>query len=166
MTRGHGAASADHASASKSIHRKFSGEALWRSEGSSVWSDRVGVLSLPGSLPRSTGESTSSPDIELGLDDLFAAYRRVPTAHPEYMIAAIWDVDAGAPLFYETWGHAFGLRSSVVNFNRVPHLLCAAATRLFAAPVEHFFDDYLTVDLLHGRLVQRGGVERARRRRL
>jgi len=91
------------------------------------------------------------PDIELGLDDLFAAYRRVPTAHPEYMIAAIWDVDAGVPLFYELHGHAFGLRSSVLNFNRVPHLLCVAAALIFAAPVDHFFDDYLTVDLASAR---------------
>lgn len=91
------------------------------------------------------------PDIELGLDDLFAAYRRVPTSQPEYMIAAVWDVEAGAPLFYEVYGHAFGLTSSVLNFNRVPHLLCVAAARLFAAPVDHFFDDYLTVDLVSAR---------------
>ena len=91
------------------------------------------------------------PDVDLGLDDLFAAYRRVPTSQPEYMIAAIWDVDAGVPIFYEIYGHAFGLCSSVTNFNRVPHLLCVAAARLFAAPVDHFFDDYLTVDLVSAR---------------
>ena len=88
------------------------------------------------------------PDVDLGLDDLFAAYRRVPTAQPEYMVAAIWDVDAGEPLFYEIYGHAFGLCSAVINFNRVPHLLCVAASRIFAAVVDHFFDDYLTVDLV------------------
>ena len=33
------------------------------------------------------------PDVELGLDDLFAAYRRVPTAQPEAMVAAIWNFD-------------------------------------------------------------------------
>jgi hypothetical protein len=87
------------------------------------------------------------PDVELGLDDLFAAYRRVPTAHPEFMIAAVWRYDWDAPAFYEVWGHCFGLVSSVVNFNRVPHMLCAVAARLFAAPVDHFFDDYLTMDL-------------------
>jgi len=87
------------------------------------------------------------PDIELGLDDLFAAYRRVPTRHPEYMIAAVWDLEKKEPIFYEIFGHAFGLVSSVLNFNRVPHMLCVAAARLFAAPVDHFFDDYLTVDL-------------------
>ena len=87
------------------------------------------------------------PDIELGLDDLFAAYRRVPTGHPEYMVAAVWDLETGQPVFYEVFGHCFGLVSSVLNFNRVPHMLCVAASRLFAAPVDHFFDDYLTVDL-------------------
>ena len=87
------------------------------------------------------------PDVELGLDDLFAAYRRVPTRHQEYMIAAVWDLERGEPIFYEVYGHCFGLVSSVLNFNRVPHLLCVAAARLFAAPVDHFFDDYLTMDL-------------------
>lgn len=90
------------------------------------------------------------PDVELGLDDLFAAYRRVPTAHPEYMIAAVWDLETAQPVFYEVYGHCFGLVSSVLNFNRVPHLLCVAAAMLFAAPVDHFFDDYLTMDLAAG----------------
>ena len=93
----------------------------------------------------------SVPDIILGLDDLFAAYRRVPMAHPEFKVAAVWDLDAGVPLFYEVHGHCFGLVSAVLNFNRVPHLLCVGAARLFAAPVDHFFDDYLTVDLASAR---------------
>ena len=91
------------------------------------------------------------PDVELGLDDLFAAYRRVPTRHQEYMIAAVWDLEADCPVFYEVYGHCFGLVSSVINFNRIPHLLCVAAALLFAAPVDHFFDDYLTMDLKVGR---------------
>ena len=91
------------------------------------------------------------PDVELGLDDLFAAYRRVPTRHPEYMIAAIWDLETEQPIFYEVSGHCFGLVSSVLNFNRVPHLLCVVAARLFAAPVDHFVDDYLTMDLAAAR---------------
>ena len=91
------------------------------------------------------------PNVELGLDDLFAAYRRVPTSQNEFMIAAVWCPAWDEPAFFEVHGHAFGLVSSVVNFNRVPHLLCVAAARLFAAPVDHFFDDYLTVDLAVGR---------------
>lgn len=91
------------------------------------------------------------PDVELGLDDLFAAYRRIPTRHQEYMIAAVWDLETGQPIFYEVYGHCFGLVSSVLNFNRLPHLMCVAAALLFAAPVDHFFDDYLTMDLAVGR---------------
>jgi len=91
------------------------------------------------------------PDVELGLDDLFAAYRRIPTRHQEYMIAAVWDMETEQPIFYEVYGHCFGLVSSVLNFNRVPHLMCVAAALLFAAPVDHFFDDYLTMDLKVGR---------------
>ena len=87
------------------------------------------------------------PEIVLGLDDLFAAYRRIPTAHPEFMVAAFWDVDLGQPMFVEVYGHCFGLVSSVVNFNRVPHMLSVAASLLFAVMGDHYFDDYLTVDL-------------------
>ena len=52
---------------------------------------------------------------------------------------------------YEVHGHCFGLVSAVLNFNRVPHLLCVAAARLFAVPVDHLFDDYLTVDVASAR---------------
>ena len=87
------------------------------------------------------------PDLVLSLDDLLAAYRRVPTAHQEFMVAAMWDPDAGEPVFCEVYGHCFGLVSSVLNFNRVPHMLSVAASLLFAAPNDHYFDDYLVVDL-------------------
>ena len=87
------------------------------------------------------------PDLVLSLDDLLAAYRRVPTAHQEFMVAAMWDPDAKEPVFCEVYGHCFGLVSSVLNFNRVPHMLSVAASLLFAAPNDHYFDDYLVVDL-------------------
>ena len=74
---------------------------------------------------------TAVPDLILSLDDLFAAYLRVPTANQEFMIAALWDPDADAPVFCEVFGHCFGLVSSVINFNRIPHLLSVAASLLF-----------------------------------
>ena len=89
----------------------------------------------------------SIPELVLSLDDLFAAYRRVPTANQECMIAAMWDPDAGEPVFCEVYGHCFGLISSVLNFNRVPHMLSVAASLLFAVANDHYFDDYLVVDL-------------------
>ena len=89
----------------------------------------------------------SIPELLLSLDDLFAAYRRVPTANQECMIAAMWDIDAGEPVFCEVYGHCFGLVSSVLNFNRVPHMLSVATSLLFAVPNDHYFDDYLVVDL-------------------
>ena len=36
-----------------------------------------------------------------GFDGGFAAYRRVPTANQECMIAAMWDLDAEEPVFCE-----------------------------------------------------------------
>ena len=92
----------------------------------------------------------SIPELVLSLDDLFAAYRRVPTANQECMVAAMWDLDADEPVFCEVYGHCFGLVSSVLNFNRVPHMLSVAASLLFAVPNDHYFDDYLVVDLPPG----------------
>ena len=85
-------------------------------------------------------------ELEIGLDDLFAAYRRVPTSQPEFTTVAFWSASRQQVLFSEVYGHPFGLLASVVNFHRIPTLLCAVARRVFAVPVDHFFDDYICVE--------------------
>ena len=85
-------------------------------------------------------------ELEIGLDDLFAAYRRVPTSQPQYTTVAFWSAAHKQVMFSEVYGHPFGLLASVVNFHRVPTLLCAVARRVFAVPVDHFFDDYICVE--------------------
>ena len=47
---------------------------------------------------------------------------------------------------YEVPGHSFGLRSSVLNFNRYPEFVCHCGQRLFMSVVSHYFDDYLCVE--------------------
>ena len=91
------------------------------------------------------------PECELGLDDIAAAYRVVPTSQPEFTVAAVWYPSLARVVFHQVHGHPFGLATSVTNFNRVPECLCAFARRFFAAAVDHFFDDYMCVDLASAR---------------
>ena len=91
------------------------------------------------------------PELAIGLDDIFAAYRKVPSSQPEFTTVAYWSVAHQRVEFTEVFGHPFGLLASVVNFHRVPTLLCAVARRVFAVPVDHFFDDYICVEPAFGR---------------
>ena len=63
------------------------------------------------------------PATMIGLDDLFAAYRRIPNSQPQFTTVAIYDHDVNDVLYYQINGHPFGLKASVVNFNWVPHAL-------------------------------------------
>ena len=64
---------------------------------------------------------------------------------------AVYSFQRKCVLYFAVKGHSFGLVSSVVNFNRLPHLLVEVAVRLFAVPCTHFVDDYCAVDLKIGR---------------
>ena len=90
------------------------------------------------------------PRLLIGLDDMRAAYRRIPVLTPGFTVFAIWSVVRGAVVYYFLPGHNFGLVSAVVNFNRFPHLMVAISRVLFAVPVDHFFDDYVIVDAHDG----------------
>ena len=76
-----------------------------------------------------------------GTNDIKAAYRRVPTAQPQYSCVAVYNTDANDVQFCDVWGHNFGLKSAVVNFNRFPEMATCAARRLFAVCTEHYVDD-------------------------
>ena len=43
-------------------------------------------------------------------------------------------------------GSNFGLAAAVTNYNRKPELTCAFARRMFAAVVEHYFDDFAILE--------------------
>ena len=94
----------------------------------------------------------------LGLDDMRAAYRRVPTWQQWYTVFAIWSFTRSRVELYYLDGHNFGHRSAVLNFNAFPHLVVALCRVLLAVPVDHFFDDYLIVDLALASLSGTDGI--------
>ena len=91
------------------------------------------------------------PEVSVSCDDIWAAYRRIPNAQENFSIVAVYSFQRKCVLYFAVKGHSFGLVSSVVNFNRLPHLLVEVAVRLFAVPCTHFVDDYCAVDLKIGR---------------
>jgi hypothetical protein len=88
--------------------------------------------------------------LQLGLDDMAAAYRRVPTSQPQYTVFALWSMARKQIVYYYLHGHCFGHRAAVLNFNRFPHLMVALARGLFAVAVDHYFDDYIIIDSKQG----------------
>ena len=83
----------------------------------------------------------------LGLDDMARAYRRVPVATPWLTVFAMWSLRRGRVEYYYLDGHCFGFVSAVLNFNAFPHLVCALSRVFLAVPCDHFYDDYMLVDL-------------------
>lgn len=107
-------------------------------------------------------------------DDEPDAYKHSPTNAQRYTVrAAIKPVEAllteallgsaeSAPpvqiVYFIPTGHNFGLEAAVLNYNCKPELVCAIGRRLFAAILEHFFDDYLSgPEPLFARGVRRQG---------
>ena len=89
------------------------------------------------------------PRMSVAMLDLRAAYRSIPTAQPWWTAFAIHNPLASPPRaeIYLVPGHNFGLVSAVVNFNRFPELVTIAMRAIFAAPMEHYFDDFILPDL-------------------
>ena len=89
----------------------------------------------------------SIPEMEIGADDLFSAYRRVPTSQPQFTIIAIYCPVRKDTVFSEVYGHNFGLLSAVTNFSRVPAILTVFAQRFFACMLTCYIDDYIQPEL-------------------
>ena len=110
----------------------------WIAEASSVLLETV----------QSRGEDT--PDWYLPgimLEDMQDAYRQGPV-HPDHARANIvcwWDDAHKGWRFAEVFGMVFGMRSAVLNFNRLPTLAVAAARRCFAVATANYFDDFITL---------------------
>ena len=85
--------------------------------------------------------------LAFGLDDMARAYRRVPVRDTHFTVFAHWSVARQRVEYLCMDGHNFGFRSAVLNFNAFPHLVCAMARAFFAVPCDHFFDDFMIVDL-------------------
>lgn len=78
-----------------------------------------------------------------GTRDKKRAYRQVPVedSQQRFHIICAWHPAQVRWMFAVLRGMAFGLASSVVNFNRVPYQLCAVARRWLAIPAVNFYDD-------------------------
>ena len=87
------------------------------------------------------------PELLFGLDDLFAAYRRVPSSQPRFTVVALYDFQREAVVYHDVFGMNFGLKSAPVQFCRVPQFIVCLARCLLAVPVDHYVDDYLIVDI-------------------
>ena len=77
-----------------------------------------------------------------GTDDVELAYRRIPCAHPEATVVAIWDTVDCAVRYYTMGGHNFGIASAVIHFNRASQLGVMLARRLFGICCAAYFDDF------------------------
>lgn len=86
------------------------------------------------------------PKMRIGTDDISAAYRRLPCAHPETTVVAVWDPERGAVAYYTMDGHNFGLSAAVLSFNRVSQLIATVARRFFGVAVAAYFDDFCVVE--------------------
>ncbi len=79
----------------------------------------------------------------LGLDNLFAVFRRVPSSQSEFTIVSIYEFDSDSVRFHEVFGMNFGLKAAPLQFNRVAELLSAVAACFGGLPVDHYYDDFL-----------------------
>ena len=77
-----------------------------------------------------------------GTDDVELAYRRIPCAHPEATVVAIWDTVDRDVRYYTMGGHNFGIASAVINFNRASQLGVLLARRLLGVCCAAYFDDF------------------------
>jgi hypothetical protein len=76
-------------------------------------------------------------EVLLGLDDLFASFRRVPSSQSEFSIVALYEFDSDRVRFHEVFGMNFGLKAAPLQFNRVAELLCEVASCFGGLPVDH-----------------------------
>lgn len=90
--------------------------------------------------------AAATPQLGGGTDDMFAAYRRIPSLQPAYAVVMVARPSPAPSGDWEctVWcvpGHNFGLASAVLNWNRLPAPLCAFSRRFFGVPVTFYYDD-------------------------
>jgi hypothetical protein len=59
--------------------------------------------------------NTTRPEIILGMDDLFAAYRRVPCSQPRFTVISVYDFKKKAVAYHDVFGMNFGLASAQLS---------------------------------------------------
>ena len=81
-------------------------------------------------------------------DDFKAAYRQVPMTASQMMLCltVVYHPALGKWLLHEMRGQPFGAARAVPNFYRFAEWVCRSLRRLFNLCMEHFFDDFFTVE--------------------
>ena len=81
------------------------------------------------------------------LEDMQDAYRQGPVepAHARANIVCWWSDKHNGWVFADVYGMVFGVRSAVLNFNRLPTLAVAASRRCLAVPAANYFDDFIVL---------------------
>ena len=90
--------------------------------------------------------------IHMGTDDLNEAYRGCPTSEcsARWSIVLVFDVVANSWAGSMMYGHSYGFRSSVNNFNAWPELQVAFSRRALRVPTSHYVDDFPIADFISG----------------
>ena len=86
----------------------------------------------------------------LGCDDMVDAFRQSPVA-PEQQgvnVVAFFAPSKEGWRFSEVYGLVYGMKSSVLHFNRFPSLTAAVARRMGGAATGPYVDDFTAVDFL------------------
>ena len=88
--------------------------------------------------------------VGLGCDDMTDAFRQSPVApaHQGVNVVAFFSPSKGTWLFSEVYGLVYGMKSSVLHFNRFPSLAAATARRMGGAATGPYVDDFTTVDFM------------------
>ena len=88
--------------------------------------------------------------LRLGCDDMTDAFRQSPVApeHQGVNVVAFCAPSRGHWVFSEVYGLVYGMKSSVLHFNRFPALCAATARRMGGAATGSYVDDFTTIDFL------------------
>jgi len=90
---------------------------------------------------------------QIGVDDLKDAYRGCPTDDDASRWSAVLVYDPYREQWMATmvFGHLYGFRSSVNNFNALPELEVTFCRRALTVPSSHYVDDVPTMDIAAGK---------------
>jgi hypothetical protein len=83
-----------------------------------------------------------APATLTGSDDIKSAYRQFAVKDTRFSLVAVWNPAGKCVSYFQIYGHNFGLKASVVNFNRWPALVVRALRTLFAVLLGSYYDDY------------------------
>ena len=99
--------------------------------------------------------------MEASVDDITKAYRTFPCSQPQFTVFAMQNPATGQTAYFTLPGFNFGLKSAVVQFNRLPFCATAILQRCLACPTCHYVDDVPTAepDIAHGTQGEEGLFE-------